>query len=138
MQQLLKEIDPDFVLEPAAEEMIMEMADDFVKRVTGPACLLAKHRKSETLEVKDLQVILDKHWGIKIAGIGPTRAPLKVPLYVRPPAGTQLQAPAGAKKKAKSGRGKPVRSSSSTAAAAADTLKDVDGSGPAAKKMRSG
>lgn len=39
-----------------AQEFLLKMAEDFLERVTKPACALARHRKSDTLEVKDVQV----------------------------------------------------------------------------------
>ena len=44
------------------------------------------------MEVRDLQLVLEKQWAIKIPGIGPSRPQVKVPLYVRPPPGSNLMA----------------------------------------------
>ncbi|CAI2171567.1 19892_t:CDS:10 [Funneliformis geosporum] len=58
VQQLVDQIDPKERLEPEVEEILIELADELISSVVSFACLLAKHRKSETLEVKDLQLHL--------------------------------------------------------------------------------
>ncbi|CAG8461301.1 15097_t:CDS:2 [Funneliformis mosseae] len=65
VQQLVDQIDPKERLEP---EILLEIADEFISSVASFACLLAKHRKSETLEVKDLQLHLERNWNIRIPG----------------------------------------------------------------------
>ncbi|KAJ1460641.1 transcription initiation factor TFIID subunit A-domain-containing protein [Pelagophyceae sp. CCMP2097] len=89
LAQLLREVDPNFKLEPGAEALVLQMADDFVTRVTQRAAEYAKHRNSETLDAIDLQLCLEKHWGIRIPGTPTIAAPrppsLAVPWTYRRP-----------------------------------------------------
>ena len=38
----------------------MQMTDDFIDTVVSHSCMLAKHRTSNTLEIKDVQLHLGK------------------------------------------------------------------------------
>lgn len=38
--------------------MLLQLADDFVETTVNAACLLAKHRHANTVEVKDVQLHL--------------------------------------------------------------------------------
>uniref|UniRef100_A0A4W5LKI5 Transcription initiation factor TFIID subunit 12 n=1 Tax=Hucho hucho TaxID=62062 RepID=A0A4W5LKI5_9TELE len=70
LQDLVREIDPNEQLDEDVEEMLLQIADDFIDSVVTAACQLARHRKSNTLEVKDVQLHLERQWNMWIPGYG--------------------------------------------------------------------
>lgn len=47
---------------------MLQMADDFVDDVVTQACRLAKLRPSSTLEIRDIQLILERNYNMRISG----------------------------------------------------------------------
>ncbi|KAH0540514.1 transcription initiation factor TFIID subunit 12 [Cotesia glomerata] len=70
LQDLVREVDPTEQLEEEVEEMLLQLADDFVETTVNAACLLAKHRHANTVEVKDVQLHLERSWNMWIPGFG--------------------------------------------------------------------
>lgn len=68
LQDLVKSIDPDERLEPDVEELLMEVADEFIESVLQQSCKIARHRKGQMLEVRDVQLHLERNWNIRIPG----------------------------------------------------------------------
>jgi transcription initiation factor TFIID subunit TAF12 len=68
LQELVQMLDSTERLDAEAEDLLLLVADEFVDSVTEFACKLAKHRKSNTLEARDLELHLEKAWNIKIPG----------------------------------------------------------------------
>lgn len=50
------------------EELLLDLADEFVSSVTSFACRLAKHRKTDNVDVRDVQLHLERNWNIRIPG----------------------------------------------------------------------
>jgi len=70
LQDLVREVDPNEQLDDDVEEMLLQIADDFIENVVTNSCLIAKHRKVNTLEVKDVQLNLERNWNMWIPGFG--------------------------------------------------------------------
>lgn len=57
-------------LTPEVEGAVLQLADDFVDNVVTAACRLAKLRPSQTLELRDVQMVLERNYGVRIPGYG--------------------------------------------------------------------
>lgn len=87
LQELTKQIDPRVSLEPEAEQLLKEVADDFVESLTAFACELATHRNGTMLEIKDIQLALDKNWGMRLVGVGDNNGEVRI--IKKPPVMTE-------------------------------------------------
>lgn len=54
----MKEVDPNEQLDDDVEDLMLEMSNDFVEEMVQAACVFAKHRKSKTVEAKDVKMFL--------------------------------------------------------------------------------
>lgn len=64
----IDEGDGETVIDGDVEGLLLDLADDFVSNVTSFACRLAKHRKSDNLDTRDIQLHLERNWNIRIPG----------------------------------------------------------------------
>ena len=86
LADLIKSIDPAQSLDSAVEEFMEQLAHDFLERVISSSCELAKHRGADTLEVKDVQLHLERSWDLRVPGFG-----IDEPRVIAPRAGSDLQ-----------------------------------------------
>lgn len=68
--ELVREVDPNEQLEEEVEEMLLSIADDFIESTVNAACRLAKHRGARALDVKDVQMYLERNWHMWLPGFG--------------------------------------------------------------------
>jgi transcription initiation factor TFIID subunit 12 len=55
--ELVNEVDPGEKLDEDVEDVLLQIADDFIEHTVSQACALAKHRKAANIDVRDVQVI---------------------------------------------------------------------------------
>ncbi|GMM46554.1 hypothetical protein DAPK24_031290 [Pichia kluyveri] len=63
-----EEGDMEINIDGDVEELLLDLADEFVTSVTSFASGLARHRHSENLDVRDVQLHLERNWNIRIPG----------------------------------------------------------------------
>ena len=121
LRDLVASLDANYVLDAEAEEQVLQLADDFLDKVTRQSLRLAQHRGSKTLDVQDVQLALSKQWGIVVPGLGaPTLRSSKPEnrASASSSSGTKRRATESTKTGASSRPTKKAKTSSSTAATA--------------------
>lgn len=70
LQDLVREVDAAEQLDEEVEELLLQLADDFVESTVNAACTFAKHRHANTVDIKDVQLHLERNWNMSIPGFG--------------------------------------------------------------------
>lgn len=63
---MVKEIDPCEQLDEEVEDLLLQLIDDFVNSTVNTACVFAKHRNANSVEVKDVQLYLGIYKPIRV------------------------------------------------------------------------
>lgn len=50
------------------EDLFLDLADDFVRNIVEFSGRLAKHRKLDRIDIRDVQLNLERNWGLRIPG----------------------------------------------------------------------
>lgn len=63
---ILESINPYITMDNDIQNILIELSNDFIHNVCNISCQLAKHRQSNQLEARDVEVFLAKQYGIQI------------------------------------------------------------------------
>jgi transcription initiation factor TFIID subunit 12 len=70
LQEMSKEVDPNEQLDDDVEEFLLSYAEEYMEKIIEGACNLATHRKSTSLETKDVQTYLERTCNFWSPGFG--------------------------------------------------------------------
>jgi len=68
--ELVREVDTSAQIDEDVEELLLQVADDFVEDAIKSTVNFAKHRKVNKVEVRDCQLHLERKWNMWIPGFG--------------------------------------------------------------------
>jgi len=68
--ELVREVDVTAQLDEDVEELLLQIADDFVEDAVKATCAFAKHRRVSKVDVRDVQLHLERKWNMWIPGFG--------------------------------------------------------------------
>ena len=91
-------IGPQILTDVAFFQLLLDIADEFIDSVTNFSCRLAKHRGGDTLEVRDLQLHLERNHNIRIPGFQSDETRLSMSQTTITPAPPPTTGAGGAKK----------------------------------------
>ncbi|KAH8417041.1 hypothetical protein KR222_001853 [Zaprionus bogoriensis] len=70
LTELVREVDTTTQLDEDVEELLLQIIDDFVEDTVKSTSAFAKHRKSNKIEVRDVQLHFERKYNMWIPGFG--------------------------------------------------------------------
>ncbi|XP_050744378.1 transcription initiation factor TFIID subunit 12 isoform X1 [Drosophila biarmipes] len=70
LMELVREVDTTTQLDEDVEELLLQIIDDFVEDTVKSTSAFAKHRKSNKIEVRDVQLHFERKYNMWIPGFG--------------------------------------------------------------------
>ncbi|KAH8383449.1 hypothetical protein KR009_008710 [Drosophila setifemur] len=70
LTELVREVDTTTQLDEDVEELLLQIMDDFVEDTVKSTSAFAKHRKSNKIEVRDVQLHFERKYNMWIPGFG--------------------------------------------------------------------
>ncbi|KAI8925395.1 transcription initiation factor TFIID subunit A-domain-containing protein [Entophlyctis helioformis] len=70
LRLLMRQVDKEQKLDMDVEDLLLDVANEFVRSVSDSAAKLAKHRGSSSLDVRDVLFELDRTHDIRVPGYG--------------------------------------------------------------------
>lgn len=65
---ICREIDTNITIDNDCQDILMQLSDDIFNQIVVSSCKLSNLRRSKTLDLKDVQLCLEKFWDINIPG----------------------------------------------------------------------
>ncbi|EDW81309.1 uncharacterized protein Dwil_GK11997, isoform A [Drosophila willistoni] len=70
LTELVREVDTTTQLDEDVEELLLQIIDDFVEDTVKSTSAFARHRKSNKIEVRDVQLHFERKYNMWIPGFG--------------------------------------------------------------------
>jgi transcription initiation factor TFIID subunit TAF12 len=70
LQELVQKVFPDQRMDEEVEDLLLTIADDFIEKLITFSSMMAQNRNAKALDVKDVNLVLDKRWNMRFAQFG--------------------------------------------------------------------
>jgi histone H3/H4 len=75
LQELVQKVVPDQRMDEEVEDFLVTIADDFIEKLITFSSMMAQNRNAKALDVKDVNLVLNKRWNMRFAEFGADNDP---------------------------------------------------------------